>query len=85
MGMIFDWRPNTPLSILMRWSVSVYATERQRIQTTISQRSAIATTASVAIWMALALDFRKLTSASTTSISRATGIISDFATKIQCW
>ena len=48
-GIIFDWRENTPVSILMRWSVSVYAVDCQRIHTTISQSPAIAIAPSVTI------------------------------------
>ena len=47
MGMTFSWRPKTPVSILMRWSVSVYVVDCQRIHTTINQSSASASTPSV--------------------------------------
>src|SRR6266853_4503425 len=47
MGMIFDERPKTPDSMMMRWSVSMYDVDCHRIHTTISHNRAIATAARV--------------------------------------
>src|SRR6267378_7046352 len=87
MGMIFDARPKTPDSILMRWSVSVYAIDCHRIHTTLSQSRAIETAANVMIVRKCGMPVPDFTVRSTTPamMSSTTGITRDFTSTIQCW
>ncbi len=86
MGMTFDERPNTPASMMMRWSASVYDVDCHRIQTTINHNSAIATAARVTMVRKCGMPVPALTVKSTMAAMtrRTTGISSALTSTIQC-